>query len=280
MVYVRCLVTKSSQNTCTASYHRNVFYWCSEKTDRSEITLMWKKGHEYTVRVIISEYQSKLKLAQIKKYRQNINIFALKHTRTFFHTVPGVWNSSSKITVIICPCLAENILFARPSWFINKYTFNFLIYNKRFNNYYPCTLPLLSRCLIVGHSHTLRPAGNASERWITLPFIRWHTKALTPWVQTNFLTLSTSGYRNIQEHYSWLYTHFTVKLKFRRVLWASTALSRVKSQKHNGEARCVHQSINAEYKGRFWETVQWAKTKGWQFYCCLSWLLSTELKIM
>jgi len=81
-----------------------------------------------------------------------------------------------KITVIICPCLAENILFARPLWFINNYTFNFLIYNKRFNNYYSCTLPLLSCCLIVGHSHTPRPAGNASERWTMLPFMCWHTK--------------------------------------------------------------------------------------------------------
>lgn len=190
-----------------------------------------------------------------------INIFALKRTRSFFSTVPGVWNASSKITVIICPCLAENILFARPSWFINKYMFNFLIYNKRSNNYYSCTLPLLSHCLIVGRSHTPRPAGDASERWTMVPFMCWHTKGADAVSADKFPDTVDKRVPEYTRALQLTIHILRVKLKFRRVLWASTALSRVRSQKHNGEARCAHKSINPQYKGRFRETAQWTKKK-------------------
>jgi hypothetical protein len=185
-----------------------------------------------------------------------------------------------KITVIIFPCLAENILFARPPRFMYKYTFSFLIYNKRFNNYYSCTLSLLSCCLIVGHSHTPRPAGNASERWTIQPFMCWHTKSADALSVDKFpdtvdervpeytralqLTVHTlNGEIEIQKSTVGFYCSF----------WGQKS-------KHKGKAFCAHKSINPGYKGRFWETAQGTKTKGRQFYCCLNWLLSSGLKIM
>jgi hypothetical protein len=157
---------------------------------------------------------------------------------------------------------------------------NFLIYNKRFNNYYSCTLTLLLRCLIVGHSHTPRPAGIASERWTMPSFMFWHTKGDDAVSADKF---SDTVDKRVPEYTRALQLTIhtlRVKLKFRRVLWASTALSRVRSEKHNGEAHCAHKSTNPEYKGRFRETVQRTKTKGWQFYCYLNWLLSSGLKIV
>lgn len=46
-----------------------------------------------------------------------------------------------------------------------------------------------------------------------------------------------------------------MKLKFRRDVWGSTAPSKVRSQEHNGKARCAHKNTNPQYNGRIQRAV-------------------------